>query len=222
MRVEQFGNRDAYCELLEKALEGSSIKRNIVSKKVTDSIAPTELAEIVQARGEQDLIDRAGINPNQANAVIDAFTNRQRQFDLETVDLIDKPTIELKDGEVYKDSLSLSTGQKCTAILPMLMLDSANPLLIDQPEDNLDNRFMVNTIVKRIRAAKIRRQLVFVTHNPNIPVLGDAERVFVLASDGRQARVANVGSVEERREDIVTLLEGGRDAFLERKDRYGY
>lgn len=222
VRVEQFGNRDAYCDLLETTLEGRSINRNVVAKKVADAIAPAELAEIVLSRSEQTLSDRAGINPNQAIAVIDAFSDRRRQFDLETVELIDQPTIELRDGDVYKDSLSLSTGQKCTAVLPMLMLDSSNPLLIDQPEDNLDNRFMVHAIVKRIRATKSRRQLVFVTHNPNIPVLGDAERVFVLSSDGRQARVADVGTVNDCREDIVTLLEGGREAFLERKDRYGY
>ena len=102
------------------------------------------------------------------------------------------------------------------------MLDSANPLLIDQPEANLDNRFMVTTIVNSIRKVKSRRQLIFVTHNPNIPVLGQADRVFVLASDGRHGRIARVGTVEDCREDIVTLLEGGREAFMERKERYGY
>lgn len=222
VRLEQFGNRDAYREMLESWLGGKNINRKVVARRVADTIAPAELAEIVLARGEQDLIDRAGINPNQAIAVIDAFADRQRQFELETVELTDQPTIELQDGDVYKDSLSLSTGQKCTAVLPILMLDSANPLLIDQPEDNLDNRFMVNAIVTSIRSVKARRQLVFVTHNPNIPVLGDADRVFVLDSDGRRARLSNVGTVDEVRDDVVTLLEGGRDAFLERKERYGY
>ena len=99
--------------------------------------------------------------------------------------------------------------------------DSDNPLLVDQPEDNLDNRFMGRSS-DGIQEVKSPRQLVFVTHNPNIPVLGDAERVFVLASDGRQGRVALAGSVDDCRDDIVTLLEGGREAFMERKERYGY
>lgn len=222
VRVEQFGNRDVYRAALEEQLAGASINRKVVASRIADQIAPAELVDIVRRRDEQELIDKAGINPNQAIAVIEAYADRTRQCELETVELTDRPSIELLDGEVYKDSLSLSTGQKCTAILPIIMLDSANPLLIDQPEDNLDNRFMVTTIVNSIRKVKSRRQLIFVTHNPNIPVLGQADRVFVLASDGRHGRIARVGTVDDCREDIVTLLEGGREAFMERKERYGY
>ena len=61
----------------------------------------------------------------------------------------DTPSIQLDDGG-YKDSASFSTGQKCTAILPILLFDSANPLLIDQPEDNLDNGFVFGTVVKNL------------------------------------------------------------------------
>jgi len=102
------------------------------------------------------------------------------------------------------------------------LLDSDNPLLVDQPEDNLDNRFIFETVVDSLRKVKTRRQLIFVTHNPNIPVLGDAERVFVLDSDGTASRTVNEGTVDECKQDIVTLLEGGEDAFKARKNRYAY
>jgi ABC-type lipoprotein export system ATPase subunit len=102
------------------------------------------------------------------------------------------------------------------------LLESDNPLLVDQPEDNLDNRFIYETIVSSIRSIKQRRQLVFVTHNPNIPVLGDAERVFVLRSDGETAKVVKQGSVDECKDEIVTLLEGGAEAFQARQQRYDY
>lgn len=71
---------------------------------------------------------------------------------------------------------------------------------------------------------KTRRQMIFVTHNPNIPVLGDAERVFVLDSCGDQARKAAEGTVDECKKDIVTLLEGGEDAFNHavRTERWRY
>jgi thioredoxin reductase len=69
---------------------------------------------------------------------------------------------------------------------------------------------------------KSRRQMIFVTHNPNIPVLGDAERVFVLDSDGAMARKANEGTVDECKREIVNLLEGGENAFKVRKCRYAY
>jgi ABC-type bacteriocin/lantibiotic exporter with double-glycine peptidase domain len=86
----------------------------------------------------------------------------------------------------------------------------------------LDNRFIFEAVVDSIRKVKTRRQLVFVTHNPNIPVLGDAERVFVLDSNGASARKANEGNVDQCKNDIVTLLEGGEDAFKARKCRYAY
>ncbi len=64
--------------------------------------------------------------------------------------------------------------------------------------------------------------MIFVTHNPNIPVLGEAERVFVFASDGQHAAVRQVGTVDECKEEIERILEGGREAFLQRKARYGH
>lgn len=101
-------------------------------------------------------------------------------------------------------------------------MDSDRPLLIDQPEDNLDNRFVFECIVGSIHQVKAKRQLIFVTHNPNIPVLGDAERVLVLDSNGSSARLARCGGVDECKDDIVTLLEGGEEAFRQRLSRYAY
>jgi hypothetical protein len=106
--------------------------------------------------------------------------------------------------------------------LPILLLDSDRPLLIDQPEDNLDNAFIYETVVRNIAEVKNGRQLIFVTHNPNIPVLGDAERVFVTESDGQRGRVRVAGNVDEVKTEIEQILEGGAAAFLERKRRYGH
>jgi ABC-type bacteriocin/lantibiotic exporter with double-glycine peptidase domain len=141
---------------------------------------------------------------------------------METVELVDMPRIELEVGDGWKDSLSLSTGQKCTTILPILLMESENPLLVDQPEDNLDNRFIYDTVVDSIRRVKPRRQIILITHNPNIPVLGDANGVFVLTSDGNRASLLNSGGVDQCRDEIVNLLEGGEEAFVKRKERYKY
>ena len=142
--------------------------------------------------------------------------------ELEIVPQYDLPKIELNDNEIYKTTETLSTGQKCNTILPILLLESDRPLMIDQPEDNLDNGFVHGTIVETILRVKQTRQLVFVTHNPNIPVLADAERILVLSSDGQHGTVKNTGNVDECKSDIVTLLEGGEDAFKKRKNRYAY
>lgn len=220
--ISQYGNPERYQRLLEEGLKGARIKHVIVAQKLANAFWPGDLVATLRRRDAGALIEKADLNPDQADKVVAALFNSPSLFDLETVELLDLPRIELKDGETYKDSLSLSTGQKCTAILPILLLDSDNPLLVDQPEDNLDNRFIFEAVVDSIRKVKTRRQMIFVTHNPNIPVLGDAERVFVLDSDGASARKANEGTVDQCKSDIVTLLEGGEDAFKARKCRYAY
>lgn len=80
-----------------------------------------------------------------------------------------------KAEPVFRPLNKLSTGQQCTAILLMLLLDNSDPLLMDQPEDNLDNAFIAEWIVTELRNAKSSRQFLFATHNANIPVFGDAE-----------------------------------------------
>lgn len=220
--IEQSGHLGQYRAMLEQALAGARVQRGVVAQRIVERIMPAELVALVR-RGDADgLAQRAGLNDDQARKVVDALKNTEALFTLETVELADRPRIELKDGEGYKDSAALSTGQKCTTILPILLLDSDTPLLVDQPEDNLDNRFVCESVVKGIRKVKSCRQLVFVTHNPNIPVLADSERVFVLESDGAHARKATEGDVDQCRDAIVNLLEGGEQAFMLRQERYAY
>lgn len=219
--VTQAGDRDAYRALLTEALKGRRMKYATLVERIAQNLPPEELAELVDRQLMERLADRAGIPEDRARRVIDALGEDAR-YGLDTVDLEDLPRIELLDGDEYKDSGNLSTGQRCTTILPILLLESERPLLIDQPEDNLDNAFIYDTVVRRLITSKETRQLIFVTHNPNIPVLGDADRVFVLCSDGKQGTVQASGTVEAVKTHIETLLEGGREAFLLRKERYGY
>ena len=125
---------------------------------------------------------------------------------------------------------ALSKGQKATAVLLLLLLDSEAPLVVDQPEDDLDNRFITEGIVPIMRREKQRRQFVFSTHNANIPVLGDAELILGLAASGEaeegQAKIApeHMGSIDSRpvRELVEETLEGGKDAFEMRRSKYGF
>ena len=219
--VQQAGDLRPYIELLADALRNARLKNHAAAAKLTRALWPDQLSEIVRAGDPQPLIDDADLSEDQARKVIESLATSEALFKLETVELGDLPRVELNDGGEYKPSVSLSTGQKCTTILPILLLDSERPLLIDQPEDNLDNRFIFECVVGSIRTVKARRQLLFVTHNPNIPVLADAERVFVLESDGRRARLATQGTVDECKTEILTLLEGGAEAFALRQRRYG-
>ena len=219
--MSQGGERSEYRTLLLAALKGRGMRYKAIVERLVLNIAPEELARLVDQGRPERLAEQAGVAEDRAIKVIDALRGEAR-YQLDVVELEDSPRVELLDGNVYKDSGDLSTGQRCTTILPILLLESDRPLLVDQPEDNLDNAFIYDTIVQRLKSVKRTRQLIFVTHNPNIPVLGDAEQVFVLKSDGKQGTLSQAGNVDEVKTHIETLLEGGREAFLSRKARYGY
>jgi ABC-type sulfate/molybdate transport systems ATPase subunit len=198
------------------------VKQGVVAERLSQLFLPTELSQAVAGNDHKTIMQRAGFDEERAKKVLDALKVSGVSYVIETVDLEDRPCIELLDGDKYKESPNLSTGQRCTTILPILLVQNERPLLIDQPEDNLDNAFVYDTIVKALRAVKGCRQVIFVTHNPNIPVLGEAERVFVFDSDGQHATLRQEGTVDECKVQIEKILEGGREAFLQRKVRYGH
>jgi len=114
-----------------------------------------------------------------------------------------------------------SAGQKASAILAFLLSHGSEPLIMDQPEDDLDNALIYDLIVKQIHENKDRRQLIIVTHNPNIVVNGDAELVNVLKFERGQVQLNHQGGLEDAniREAVCTIMEGGREAFDKRYQR---
>ncbi len=121
-----------------------------------------------------------------------------------------------------------SPGQKSAAILAFILNQGNQPLIIDQPEDDLDNSLIMDLIVENIRKLKKHRQIIIVTHNANIPVLGDAEGIImlnrnqvgkVIFKDGKKT-----GCIEEKmiKEGICNIMEGGITAFKKRESKYKY
>ena len=220
IRVAQSADQDEYRIFLESALKDAGIQHKRVAASLSKEISPGELADLVKANDVANLSVRGGINKQQAESVIREMSALPRLMELQVVDMNEVPSVELCDNGIYKDSGSLSTGQKCTAILPILLWEGDVPLIIDQPEDNLDNRFVYDTVVTALKSVKSLRQLIFVTHNPNIPVLGDAACVVVMQSDGITGSVQTSGDVDGCRAEIVELLEGGKEAFDRRKAKY--
>ncbi len=113
-----------------------------------------------------------------------------------------------------------SPGQKCSAMLPIVTLTTQAPLIIDQPEDNLDNRLVSNALFKILIKLKETRQLIVATHNPNILVSGDAEQVLLLDSGGE---IEHYGSIDNPQiiNSVLSLMEGGADAFQRLGKKYG-
>ena len=138
--------------------------------------------------------------------------------------------VALSGPPIWRRIEDLSRGQKATAVLLLLLLPTEAPLLVDQPEDDLDNRFIVKDVVPSLRKTKSDRQYLFATHNANVPVLADAELIVGLTADeaagsaGRgRVQPEHCGSIDRKsvRDLVERQLEGGRDAFEERRRRYG-
>jgi chromosome segregation protein len=125
-----------------------------------------------------------------------------------------------------------SEGQQASALLELLLRQSAGTLIIDQPEDDLDNRVIMR-IVDMIRSSKSQRQLIFTTHNPNIVVNGDADKTLALLSpepdvqvgrDSARIQIDTDGAIETEavKEIITRIMEGGKEAFDLRRRKYRF
>jgi ABC-type cobalamin/Fe3+-siderophores transport system ATPase subunit len=117
---------------------------------------------------------------------------------------------------------SHSLGQRASAMMLFLLSQEENDLLlIDQPEDDLDSQTVYEEVVKLVRKIKTRQQFIFVTHNANFPVLGDAELVAACRAENEAIMVEN-GSIDTKscQAKIVNIMEGGAEAFERRKAIY--
>ncbi len=129
------------------------------------------------------------------------------------------------DDSAYRRLDELSGGQRVSVLLSLL-LETADdrPLVIDQPEDELDNRFLCGTVLPGLRKLRGRRQVIVAIHNANIVVNGDADMVIQLDATAHRGRVACAGAIEEPtvRRTIVRTVDGGEDAFRLRRRKYGF
>lgn len=117
-----------------------------------------------------------------------------------------------------------SAGQKTTTILTFLLAYGSQPLLLDQPEDDLDNRLVYDLIVARLKVAKSKRQIIVVTHNANIPVNGDSEYIVSMNSETDMIQVNRTGTMDDEniRQEICDVMEGTKDAFEMRAKKYHF
>jgi hypothetical protein len=170
---------------------------------------------------------------DEAQTIIERLGQPSERFALERASLHDLPRLQITrvvpDGQggvtpVQREFAKLSLGQQQSVLLAlMLSSDSTRPLIIDQPEDNLDGEFIYATLVPVLRRAKERRQVIIVTHNPNVAVLGDAELIIVMKAMNDRGMIVTRGSIDHSatRASACAILEGAREAFLQRAKMYG-
>lgn len=184
---------------------------------------------------------RAGLQPagciwdrrDRRVGVIVGWLTDERLWDLMVWRTPDRIRVELyrQDGSLLGDlDGPLSVGQRCTAVLALILARDEVPVVIDQPEEDLDNEFIFSELVPLLRKVKEQRQVIVVSHNANIPVNADAELVIALEvrdERGCQKEVsgrAAVGGLDrhEVKRAVEDIMEGSEEAFRKRFEKYGF
>jgi hypothetical protein len=231
VEVTAAGDREPLFRTLRDEVGGRLTEATASLARVQD-LSLTKFVEACRA-GTDALTKTFSITPAQADRLAKAEPEvlmRIEELDLPPTTAIRLNTAPAGEPPAWQAVEDLSTGQKATAVLLLLLLESDAPLIVDQPEDDLDNRFITEGVVPRMRDEKQRRQFLFSTHNANIPVLGDAEMIVGLSASGEaergRARIApeHMGSIDSRpvRELVEEILEGGKEAFEMRRRKYGF
>jgi len=229
MEVTYLGDTAAFDGALSAILRGSRVTADAVSGIMrTPGVDGVELVNAVR-QGEAAVAKRFGLTPAMAQRLTAWLAEPERMRQVEVLAPDDRVAVALVVDGVPRDLAELSSGQKATALLLLVFAQGGRPLILDQPEDDLDNRFVYEDVVSLLRAEKgvtdpaRRRQIIAATHNANIPVNGDAELVLSLADVSDRCQVRTRASIDDAavRGEIRTVLEGGAEAFRRRAEKYG-
>ena len=220
--IEQTGDFESYAAILADVLRGSGLRYSDLSRLLAESVSPRELIELSESGEFEQLADITGISKERAARAL-GYVRDTGLGEVVAIPVEDSVSLELLDGSDYKQTSELSTGQRCTVILPLLLEHEDRILIVDQPEDHIDNAFIVDTLIKAILSRNRDGQIIFTTHNANIPVLGGAQNVIQMDSDGKRGFVARAGTLEDSRivDAITRVMEGGEEAFRRRAAFYG-
>lgn len=199
----------------------ASTQRRTLDRAAEAASNPANFAAAV--RDGAAALEALGLT-EQASAVL-AAAGETAARDIEVADTPDVCSLMMQvesAGEEWRSVLDASPGEGATATLALALASGAAPLVIDQPEDDLDNRYIYDEVVRLVSEVCEGRQVIVATHNANIPVLGDAECVLAFQATRDRAEVLACGGLEDPAVAEVArhVLEGGEQAFMERHRRY--
>lgn len=206
------------------------IASQVSPPRMLDAISKSETKVLT------DIKDQDGsvlFSQAEARTILTTLNQETVRHALERCQFEDRPEItvtkelEGPKGKQYRrrDFSKLSLGQQQSVLLSILLFSKSNePLVIDQPEDNLDSEFIYKTFVRSLRRVKESRQVIVVTHNANIAVLGDAELIIPLRASSEKSIIRHRGSIDnaDTKDLACTILEGSREAFKKRQRMYGH
>ena len=230
VEVGAFGDTQDLAEHLGDRLGTEGFERD--RRALASMIEPDEMTEwdwqrldrVVEQISSVSAGDPAGWDIRDVR-----FVNKLQNTEPERLDRIalylpdDTVTVSFRDhpNTSWRSLEQGSPGQQTAALLAFVLGYGSEPIILDQPEDDLDNTLIYDLLVTRLRQTKKARQIIIVTHNPNIVVHGDAELVISLESGRGQSRVNSIGGLQESkvRAEVCRVMEGGQEAFESRYRR---
>lgn len=227
VKYDDAGITAGFESFVQEKMHGTYLQDNLI-ENLCSRISPSELADLVLERNCSKIAAKTMISIDWAKKIVDKLCYWNILFELQVLAKQPKPIITVRTKSTPPKEipvLQLSDGQRHTILLTIAMLAESNvPLVIDQPEDDLDNAFIFSSIVTTLRAIKERRQVILVTHNANIAVLGDSELLLPMCRENDFGKIKCRGSIdtEVTKRSVLDILEGGSAAFLRRKEMYSH
>lgn len=228
IKIDKFRDRENFISMFREIIQKSDGYTESIEKitnecfgrgKIEDNIHKL-IEDIKKIRYTNDDIKRFD---GRFKSLIKKLNNEQ----MASLDLFlpeDDIKVEYKQNGLgsYKRLQNASAGQMTSTILTFILSDGLMPLVLDQPEDDLDNHLISDLVVEGLKESKQNRQIIVVTHNANIPVNGDAELMIEMNSNSKKVEVLRCGTIEDTavKDEICNVMEGGKEAFLMRGDRY--
>ena len=205
------GDKTKFLEQLRLAFRGSGIsevKYSTICDTFTDMVAVVQ--DVLMENGKQ-------LRPLITTAQYDLATAKVREtFEA----IVGSSTPNLVEISYHGKPLNQhSMGQRASALVLFILSQNDNDVvIIDQPEDDLDNQVVYTEFIKKLKEKKPNTQFIFATHNANIPVLGDSERVVAANGvEGTMSITSGTIDSKESHQQIVDIMEGGYEAFKRRK-----
>lgn len=245
--IKPFADLTAFIDRLRESLSGSGLRREkieglaaVVTGAANPETAFGSLLANLEAlatfqpseagsgkRPDAPALSAAGFTSGDLDRVASRLSPSE-WLELSLVQIKNEPIFEYRSKEnQYIPFRNASAGQQATALLKTLLNEQGPPLIVDQPEEDLDNP-VITEIVEQIWEAKKKRQIIFASHNANLVVNGDAELVvwcdYRKAGDQSGGKIAGEGAIDvhDVREAIKRIMEGGEHAFRARREKYGF
>lgn len=227
VKYDDAGITTEFKQFMQQHMHGTYLQDNVI-ESVCSHITPSELADFILDLNHAKISAVAKVSTEWAERIVEKLCYWNILFELQALAKQPKPIITVRTKSVPPREIpifQLSDGQRHTILLTVAMLAESNvPLVIDQPEDDLDNAFIFSSIVATLRAIKEKRQVILVTHNANIAVLGDSELILPMCRENDCGKAKDRGSIDSGATKLCVqnVLEGGRAAFLRRKEIYNH